>query len=57
MSVSLTGKGSRHKNRGEATDAADKRSTRDMPILTTNIVAIAVATTIDDDAHYNKDLA
>lgn len=54
-SCALTGERSSDKDRGKAADATNKRSSRDMPIFTTNVMALSIATAVDNDAHDNED--
>jgi hypothetical protein len=51
----LTRKASRNEDTGEAAKAADKRRPRDIPVLKTNEVVIAIGADVDKDAEQDKD--
>jgi hypothetical protein len=51
----LTGKRSSDKNRGKTTNASHKRRIGQMPVFTTNVLPRGVSTTVDDNAHDDKD--
>jgi hypothetical protein len=52
----LTRERSSDKDGREPADAADERSSRNMPVLGTNVAALGVAATVDDNAHDNENL-
>lgn len=51
-----TRKRCRHKHRGEAANAINKRCARDMPVLATDVLVVHVAASIHDDAHDDENL-
>lgn len=51
-----TRKRRRHKHRGEAANAIDKRCARDVPVLATDVVVVHIAADIHDDAHDDENL-
>jgi hypothetical protein len=54
--IRRTSKCSRDKDGCEAPDASDKRSSWDMPVLASNVVAIFISSTVDDDSEDDEDL-
>jgi hypothetical protein len=50
----LTSKRSGDENRGKAADTTNKRSAGNVPIFTTNVVALSVAAAVDNNAHNNE---
>jgi hypothetical protein len=50
-----TCKAGRNKNTGESAKATDERRTRDLPVLKTDEVVIAIDANVDKNAEQDKD--